>query len=94
MTNSSCSPRIRTVKECLLLLNFSSNTDFSVPDDKASYTMFFGNYASPDGNSRTLQPWEGRLYYINDDYVKIYYAMFLQKFWIIFTKSLFTLLWL
>lgn len=45
------------------VFNFSSdNTDFSVPDNEASYTMFFGNYANSNGDSRTLQPWEGRLY--------------------------------
>ena len=50
-------------KKMFAVFNFSSDkTDFPVPDEKASYTMFFGNYADTDGNSRTLQPWEGRLY--------------------------------
>ncbi|CAD6469098.1 Y55_G0049640.mRNA.1.CDS.1 [Saccharomyces cerevisiae] len=52
-------------KKMFAVFNFSSdNTDFSVPDEGASYTMFFGNYADSNGESRTLQPWEGRLYYI------------------------------
>ncbi|CAI4444312.1 ALH_1c_G0016760.mRNA.1.CDS.1 [Saccharomyces cerevisiae] len=50
-------------KKMFAVFNFSSdNTDFSVPDNEASYTMFFGNYANSNGDSRTLQPWEGRLY--------------------------------
>ncbi|CAI4438999.1 CCN_G0016410.mRNA.1.CDS.1 [Saccharomyces cerevisiae] len=52
-------------KKMFAVFNFSSdNTDFSVPDEGASYTMFFGNYADSNGESRTLQPWEGRLYYM------------------------------
>ena len=46
-------------------LNFSGEeVEFSVPVKDAKYTPFFGNYDNLEAEFRVLQPWEGRLYYV------------------------------
>ncbi|SCU99279.1 LANO_0F01354g1_1 [Lachancea nothofagi CBS 11611] len=48
-------------------LNFSSEPcDFTVPDENATYTPFFGNYPLESGQKQSLRPWEGRLYFASD----------------------------
>lgn len=45
-------------------LNFSSDeVDFEFPND-VSYSLAFGNYdeGQVDASSKTLKPWEGRIY--------------------------------
>ncbi|CAI4504795.1 ADM_collapsed_G0023340.mRNA.1.CDS.1 [Saccharomyces cerevisiae] len=52
-------------KTLFAALNFSSDaTDFKIPNDDSSFKLEFGNYPKKevDASSRTLKPWEGRIY--------------------------------
>ncbi|GMC24824.1 unnamed protein product [Saccharomyces cerevisiae] len=52
-------------KTLFAALNFSSDaTDFKIPNDGSSFKLEFGNYPKNevDASSRTLKPWEGRIY--------------------------------
>ncbi|KOH00745.1 glycoside hydrolase family 13 protein DI49_0078 [Saccharomyces eubayanus] len=52
-------------KTLLAALNFSSeNVDFTIPNDSSSFKLEFGNFPKKevDASSRTLKPWEGRIY--------------------------------
>ncbi|CAI4743515.1 CPI_1c_G0047140.mRNA.1.CDS.1 [Saccharomyces cerevisiae] len=52
-------------KTLFAALNFSSDAiDFTIPNDNSSFKLEFGNYPKKevDASSRTLKPWEGRIY--------------------------------
>ncbi|EHN02190.1 YOL157C-like protein, partial [Saccharomyces cerevisiae x Saccharomyces kudriavzevii VIN7] len=52
-------------KTLFAALNFGSELlDFEIPKANSSYTLSFGNYPNDQINpsSRTLKPWEGRIY--------------------------------
>lgn len=53
-------------KKLFAVLNFSDEeTGYSLPEATLSYNLILGNYDDIDQSSRVLQPWEGRLYYVN-----------------------------
>ncbi|KAF4002932.1 Oligo-1,6-glucosidase IMA2 domain protein [Saccharomyces cerevisiae] len=52
-------------KTLFAALNFSSDSiDFTIPNNSSSFKLEFGNYprSEVDASSRTLKPWEGRIY--------------------------------
>ena len=52
-------------KKLFAALNFSSDSiEFKIPNDSPSFKLEFGNYPKEevDASSRTLKPWEGRIY--------------------------------
>ncbi|CAI4437535.1 AKR_collapsed_G0016910.mRNA.1.CDS.1 [Saccharomyces cerevisiae] len=56
---------IRQQNICFAALNFSSDSiDFTIPNNSSSFKLEFGNYprSEVDASSRTLKPWEGRIY--------------------------------
>ncbi|EHM99617.1 YOL157C-like protein [Saccharomyces cerevisiae x Saccharomyces kudriavzevii VIN7] len=52
-------------KTLFAALNFSSDViDFTIPNDSPSFKLEFGNFPKKevDASSRSLKPWEGRIY--------------------------------
>ncbi|CEP60797.1 glycoside hydrolase family 13 protein LALA0_S01e19174g [Lachancea lanzarotensis] len=53
-------------KKLFAALNFSDEEiKFNLPEGALSSTLILGNYDEIDQSSRVLQPWEGRLYYVD-----------------------------